>query len=90
MQLSFFMSHPRQMGIAAKCIELYREIHRASACERLQIQANTCSRNLHRIHTFVESQQSGSKVKQFFCQGEMNTLLKDCKMDWHKDLSFFG
>ncbi|KAJ7818565.1 hypothetical protein B0H13DRAFT_2455061 [Mycena leptocephala] len=34
---------------------------------------------LHKIHTFVEAQQKGSKVKSFFHQGEMSTLLKECK-----------
>ncbi|KAJ7845093.1 hypothetical protein B0H13DRAFT_1908531 [Mycena leptocephala] len=34
---------------------------------------------LHKIHTFVEAQQNGSKVKNFFHQGEMSTLLKDCE-----------
>ncbi|KAJ7827297.1 hypothetical protein B0H13DRAFT_1917729 [Mycena leptocephala] len=34
---------------------------------------------LHKIHTFVEAQQNSSKVKSFFRQGEMNTLLRDCK-----------
>jgi hypothetical protein len=49
----------------------------------------TCSRTLHKIHTFVESQQSGSKVKQFFHQGEMGTLLKDCKNGLTQELNFF-
>ncbi|KAJ7869796.1 hypothetical protein B0H13DRAFT_1896478 [Mycena leptocephala] len=34
---------------------------------------------LHKIHTFVEAQRNGSKVKSFFRQGEMSTLLKECK-----------
>ncbi|KAF8139585.1 hypothetical protein K438DRAFT_1946675 [Mycena galopus ATCC 62051] len=44
---------------------------------------------LHKIHTFVEAQQSGSKVKQFFRQGEMRTLLKDCKNGLTQALDFF-
>ncbi|KAJ7346053.1 hypothetical protein DFH08DRAFT_809890 [Mycena albidolilacea] len=44
---------------------------------------------LHKIHTFVESQQSGSKVKQFFHQGEMSILLKDCKNGLTQGLDFF-
>jgi hypothetical protein len=36
------------------------------------------SRTLHKIHTFVEAQQDGSKIKYLFRQGEMNTLLKAC------------
>ncbi|KAJ7457498.1 hypothetical protein FB451DRAFT_1509813 [Mycena latifolia] len=33
---------------------------------------------LHKIHTFVEAEQEKSKIKQFFRQGEMRTLLKAC------------
>ncbi|KAJ7453771.1 hypothetical protein FB451DRAFT_1565458 [Mycena latifolia] len=33
---------------------------------------------LHKIHSFVEAQQDGNKIKHFFRQGEMNVLLKDC------------
>jgi hypothetical protein len=36
-------------------------------------------RTLHKIHTFVEAQQSGSKIKKIFHRSEMSTLLKDCK-----------
>jgi hypothetical protein len=39
----------------------------------------TTIRTLHKIHTFVEAQQNGSKVKSFFRQGEMSILLKECK-----------
>ncbi|KAJ7457771.1 hypothetical protein FB451DRAFT_1372421 [Mycena latifolia] len=35
---------------------------------------------LHKIHTFVEAQQEKSKIKQFFRQGEMRALLRDCQM----------
>ncbi|KAJ7185149.1 hypothetical protein GGX14DRAFT_409305 [Mycena pura] len=34
---------------------------------------------LHKIHTFVEAQQKGNRIKQFFRQNEMTTLLKDCQ-----------
>ncbi|KAJ7308748.1 hypothetical protein DFH08DRAFT_823777 [Mycena albidolilacea] len=44
---------------------------------------------LHKIHTFVESNQSSSKVKQFFRQGEMKTLLKDCKNGLAQGIDFF-
>ncbi|KAF7345595.1 hypothetical protein MVEN_01578300 [Mycena venus] len=39
----------------------------------------TVIETFHQIHTFVESQQKGSKVRKFFRQGELNALLKDCK-----------
>ncbi|KAJ7192932.1 hypothetical protein GGX14DRAFT_405990 [Mycena pura] len=35
---------------------------------------------LHKIHTFVEQQQDGSLIKKVFRQGEINTLLKDCRV----------
>ncbi|KAJ7723147.1 hypothetical protein B0H16DRAFT_1699068 [Mycena metata] len=44
---------------------------------------------LHKIHTFVEAQQSGSRVKKFFQQGELNTLLKDCKAGLQEGFAFF-
>ncbi|KAJ7719500.1 hypothetical protein B0H16DRAFT_1700224 [Mycena metata] len=44
---------------------------------------------LHKIHTFVEAQQSGSKVKKFFRQGELHALLKDCKAGLQRGLVFF-
>ncbi|KAJ7681057.1 hypothetical protein DFH06DRAFT_434720, partial [Mycena polygramma] len=34
---------------------------------------------LQKIDTFIEVQQTGSKIRMFFRQGEMNTLLKDCE-----------
>ncbi|KAJ6536817.1 hypothetical protein B0H19DRAFT_1079235 [Mycena capillaripes] len=37
------------------------------------------TQTLHKIHTFVEAQQSGNKVTRFFRQSEMSSLLKDCK-----------
>ncbi|KAJ7195937.1 P-loop containing nucleoside triphosphate hydrolase protein, partial [Mycena pura] len=44
---------------------------------------NSCSqilyRTLHKIHTFVEAQQDGNKIKILLRRSEMNTLLKDCK-----------
>ncbi|KAJ7113235.1 hypothetical protein C8R43DRAFT_1157174, partial [Mycena crocata] len=33
---------------------------------------------LHKIHSFVEAQQEKKNIMQFFRQGEMNRLLKDC------------
>ncbi|KAJ7937526.1 hypothetical protein B0H13DRAFT_1852498 [Mycena leptocephala] len=44
---------------------------------------------LHKIHTFVEAQQTSNKVKKFFRQSEMSTLLKDCKAGLQKELDFF-
>ncbi|KAJ7240639.1 hypothetical protein B0H12DRAFT_1074717 [Mycena haematopus] len=34
---------------------------------------------LHKIHTFVDAQKDTNRIKSFFRQGEMSTLLKDCR-----------
>ncbi|KAJ7888451.1 hypothetical protein B0H13DRAFT_2277398 [Mycena leptocephala] len=44
---------------------------------------------LHKIHTFVEAQQKGSILKNFFRQGEISTLLKDCKAGLQQGLEIF-
>ncbi|KAJ7920642.1 hypothetical protein B0H13DRAFT_2421156 [Mycena leptocephala] len=44
---------------------------------------------LHKIHTFVEAQQSASKVRNFFRQGEMSTLFKDCKVGLQQGFEIF-
>jgi hypothetical protein len=49
----------------------------------------TVVRTLHKIHTFVEAQQKGSILKNFFRQGEMSTLLKDCKAGLQQGFEFF-
>jgi hypothetical protein len=49
----------------------------------------TVVRTLHKIHTFVEAQQKSSKLKKFFHQGEMRTLLKDCKAGLQQGLGVF-
>ncbi|KAJ7142990.1 hypothetical protein C8R44DRAFT_846699 [Mycena epipterygia] len=36
------------------------------------------TKTLHKIHTFIEVQQDGNKIKHFFQQSETNILLKDC------------
>ncbi|KAJ7759613.1 hypothetical protein B0H16DRAFT_1689004 [Mycena metata] len=44
---------------------------------------------LHKIHTFVEAQQGGSKVRKFFRQGELGGLLKECKAGLQQGFDFF-
>ncbi|KAJ7495248.1 hypothetical protein FB451DRAFT_1121754 [Mycena latifolia] len=44
---------------------------------------------LHRIHTFIEAEQEKSKIKHFFCQGEMKTLLKTCHTGLEQALDMF-
>ncbi|KAJ7763377.1 hypothetical protein B0H16DRAFT_1455230 [Mycena metata] len=42
---------------------------------------------IHKIHTFLESQQGSSRLRRFFRQAELSTLLKDCKsgLQWAHD-----
>ncbi|KAJ7030854.1 hypothetical protein C8F04DRAFT_1365441 [Mycena alexandri] len=47
------------------------------------------TQTLHKIHTFVEAQHSGSRVKKFFRQGELSGLLKDCKAGLQQGVGFF-
>ncbi|KAJ7713217.1 hypothetical protein B0H16DRAFT_1436203 [Mycena metata] len=47
------------------------------------------TQTLHKIHAFIEAQQSGSKVKKFFRQGELGGLLKDCKTGLQEGIKFF-
>ncbi|KAJ6548158.1 hypothetical protein DFH09DRAFT_1087360 [Mycena vulgaris] len=44
---------------------------------------------LHKVYTFVEAQQEKSKIKQLFCQGEINALLKGCKAGLEEALEVF-
>ncbi len=46
-------------------------------------------RTLHKIHTFVDAQQSSSKMKRLFRQSEMSTLLKDCKNGLQQGFDLF-
>ncbi|KAF7351523.1 ATPase-AAA-core domain-containing protein [Mycena sanguinolenta] len=34
---------------------------------------------LHKIHTFADAQKGANRIKSFFRQGEMSSLLKDCR-----------
>jgi hypothetical protein len=42
---------------------------------------------VHKIHTFVEAQQGGSKIMNFFHQREMSTRSRAVKQDCSKDLN---
>ncbi|KAJ7788824.1 hypothetical protein B0H14DRAFT_2627879 [Mycena olivaceomarginata] len=44
---------------------------------------------LHKIYTFVEAQQKRNRVKSFFRQGEVSTLLKDCQVGLQQSFYFF-
>jgi hypothetical protein len=57
--------------------------------KRLPLIWTTAIRTLHKIHTFVEAQQNGNKLKNFFHQGEMSTLSKDCKAKLQQGFEIF-
>ncbi|KAJ6572415.1 hypothetical protein DFH09DRAFT_1079622 [Mycena vulgaris] len=44
---------------------------------------------LHKIHTFAEAKQEQSRIKQFFRQGEMTTLLESCRLGLEQALEMF-
>ncbi|KAJ7460280.1 hypothetical protein FB451DRAFT_1181950 [Mycena latifolia] len=44
---------------------------------------------LHKIHTFVEAQQDGSKIKSFFHQTETKTLLSECRAELQQAFEVF-
>ncbi|KAF8197664.1 hypothetical protein K438DRAFT_1933714 [Mycena galopus ATCC 62051] len=86
------------------CIELMEQTHELlNAIIILHIRSNTgeelapnilnhigkFTETLHKIHTFVEAQQSDSRVKKFLRQGEITTLLKDCRAGLKHGLESF-
>ncbi|KAJ7241304.1 hypothetical protein B0H12DRAFT_1133646 [Mycena haematopus] len=44
---------------------------------------------LHKIHTYIQAQQDGNKIKNFFRQAELSTLLKDCQSGLDHTLEVF-
>ncbi|KAJ7493538.1 hypothetical protein FB451DRAFT_1490684 [Mycena latifolia] len=46
-------------------------------------------RTLHKIHMFVEVQQDGNKIKHFFRQNEISTMLKECHEGMRQALDVF-
>ncbi|KAJ7681015.1 hypothetical protein DFH06DRAFT_1290675 [Mycena polygramma] len=44
---------------------------------------------IHKVQTFIEAQQKGSKLKRLFRQGELSRLLKNCKDGLQQGLDFF-
>ncbi|KAJ7457744.1 hypothetical protein FB451DRAFT_1509030 [Mycena latifolia] len=66
------------------CAQMLEQIHQLLyAIIHVHINSDTGGElppkmTLCKIHTFVEAQQEKNKIKQFFRQGEMRALLKDC------------
>ncbi|KAF8123377.1 hypothetical protein K438DRAFT_2163614, partial [Mycena galopus ATCC 62051] len=46
-------------------------------------------RTLRKIYTFIEAQQEGFKLKKFFRQTQLNTLLSECRSDLNHAREFF-
>ncbi|KAJ6452345.1 P-loop containing nucleoside triphosphate hydrolase protein [Mycena vitilis] len=44
---------------------------------------------LHKVHTFIDAQQKGSKLQRLLHHGEMSTLLKGCKEGLQQGLDSF-
>ncbi|KAJ7103918.1 hypothetical protein C8R44DRAFT_858957, partial [Mycena epipterygia] len=87
-----------------ECIQLMENIHGILyAIINLQMNSETAgslapvlldhvgkfTKTLHKIHTFIEAQQDGNRIKYFFRQNEMNTLRKDCDAGLEEALEVF-
>ncbi|KAF7364632.1 hypothetical protein MVEN_00332500 [Mycena venus] len=44
---------------------------------------------IHKIHTFLETQQDGNRIKNLFRTGELNTLLKECRAGLQQAMEVF-
>ncbi|KAJ6538915.1 hypothetical protein B0H10DRAFT_1971304 [Mycena sp. CBHHK59/15] len=85
------------------CTQLLEQIHKLLyAIIDLHIKSDTLelapstlynigkfAETLHKIHTFVEAQQDRSRIRQFFRQGEMSILLRDCNAGLQQVLEAF-
>ncbi|KAJ7809556.1 hypothetical protein B0H14DRAFT_2865665 [Mycena olivaceomarginata] len=77
-----------------ECIQLVENIHQVLyAIINLHIKSDTpgslppsmlyhvgkFTETIHKVHTFLEAQQDGNRIKNLFRQSELNTLVKDCR-----------
>ncbi|KAJ7113905.1 hypothetical protein C8R44DRAFT_881470 [Mycena epipterygia] len=87
-----------------ECIKLMENVHELLyAIINLHVKAGTPSslppatlsafgeltETLHKVYAFMEVQQEGNKIKQFFRQSEMKTLLSDCHTGLQKVFDMF-
>ncbi|KAJ7479612.1 hypothetical protein FB451DRAFT_1365369 [Mycena latifolia] len=90
--------------IKEECIQLVQNVHQILyAIVNLHMNSNPpgvlspatvhhlgeFTETLHKIHSFIKAQQDGSKMKNFFRQSEMSSLLKDCRTRVEKALEVF-
>ncbi|KAJ7131504.1 hypothetical protein C8R43DRAFT_1207489 [Mycena crocata] len=86
------------------CIQLLEDTYQLlNAIIRLHVESDACgelppstlkhvgkfTETLHQVHTFIEAQRDKSRIRQFFRQGEMNRLLKECKAGLQQALDVF-
>ncbi|KAJ7082786.1 hypothetical protein C8R44DRAFT_894699 [Mycena epipterygia] len=43
----------------------------------------------HKVHAYMEAQQEGNKIKHFFHQSEMKTLLNECRIGLQQAVDIF-
>ncbi|KAJ7146624.1 hypothetical protein C8R44DRAFT_898726 [Mycena epipterygia] len=87
-----------------ECIKLMENIHELLySVVNLHIKSGTASslppstlaaigelmETLHKVYAFMEAQQDGNKIKHFFRQSEMKTLLNECRMGLQQAFDVF-
>ncbi|KAJ6523171.1 hypothetical protein B0H19DRAFT_1085795 [Mycena capillaripes] len=73
----------------ANCIELVEQtdLHNTIiTSHQVYHTGRTATEAQHKVHTFVEAQQNSRKL---FRQGEMSSLLKDCRLGLQQETEFF-
>ncbi|KAF8168602.1 P-loop containing nucleoside triphosphate hydrolase protein [Mycena galopus ATCC 62051] len=89
----------------SECAQLMEDIHKVlCAIVNLHMKSETVGslpsvmlnnirkfmETLHKIYTFIEGQQGGSKIKHLFRNNEMKKLLKECHEGLAQATEFFG
>ncbi|KAJ7303783.1 P-loop containing nucleoside triphosphate hydrolase protein, partial [Mycena albidolilacea] len=82
------MEHIHQLLYAIICLHIKSDTGELSPSMLSPIGIFT--ETLHKVNTFMEAQQHGSRIRKFFRQGEMNILLKECNMGLQQALNIFG
>ncbi|KAJ7482792.1 P-loop containing nucleoside triphosphate hydrolase protein [Mycena latifolia] len=72
-----------------QCWSTWGNLLSKSFSQHSEITVSYFCRTLQKVHAFVEAEQEKSKIKQFFRQGEMKTLLKACHMGLEQALEVF-
>ncbi|KAJ7136205.1 hypothetical protein C8R46DRAFT_1322361 [Mycena filopes] len=75
------MEHTSQLLAAVVDVYLKSDNGGEDLAPSVLNQIGNLTTTLHKIHAFIEAQQTGNKFKIFFRQGELGALLKSCKAD---------